>query len=41
VISKYQEGLKEISSMDEKMHLILLKMKKENVVSEIIFKRIE
>jgi hypothetical protein len=27
--------------MDEKLHSIIMKMKKENIVSEIIYKRIE
>ena len=41
LVVNYLKGCRQISMMDEKLHSIIMKMKKENVVSEIIYKKIE
>lgn len=41
LVHKILKGFEEMSAIDDKMHSIITKMRKENVVSEIIFKRIE
>lgn len=41
MVGAYLKGWREIGMMDDKLHSIIMKMKKENVVSEIIYKKIE
>lgn len=41
MVNAYLKGWREIGMMDDKLHSIIMKMKKENVVSEIIYKKIE
>lgn len=40
LVNTYLKGCKEIAMMDDKLHTIIMKMKKENIVSEIIYKKI-
>jgi hypothetical protein len=41
LVQKIKKGFEEMGSIDEKMHSIIARMRKENVVSEIVVRRIE
>ena len=41
LVEKIKKGFEEMGSIDEKMHSIIARMRKENVVSEIVVRRIE
>jgi hypothetical protein len=40
-VQKILKGYEEMGGIDEKMHAIIARMRKENVVSEIVVRRIE